>query len=167
MAGPNFPRDPVIIALVDRPAFLTWPHVEKDGILCLLPSTTDIDHAAPAEVTASVVGDSCELIEKLIRGERNEDFSREFLSYWGWGADRWGGNIWSLLRPEGPSRIFVYWRGQNFYLLGESPEQLTKWLEMAPLSRTVEGLNSSASINLIGGSSTGASSLLSRSITSA
>lgn len=128
MAGPNFPRVPVIVALVDRPPFLTWPHVEKDGILCLLPSTTDIDHAAPAEVMASVVGDSCELIEQLIRGERNEDFRREFLSYWGWGADRWAGDIWSLLRPEGPSRHFVYWRGQNFYLLGESPEQLTKWL---------------------------------------
>jgi molybdopterin/thiamine biosynthesis adenylyltransferase len=128
MAGPNFPRDAVIVALVDRPPFLSWPHVEKDGILCLLPSTTDIDHAAPAEVTANVLGDSCELVEQLIRGERNEDFRREFLSYWGWSADRWGGDIWSLLRPEGPSRHFYYWRGQGFYLLGETPEQLTKWL---------------------------------------
>lgn len=128
MAGPNFPRDPVMIALVDRPPFLVWPHVEKDGVLCLLPSTTDIDYAAPTEVTANVLGDSCDLIEQLVRRERDDDFRREFLSYWGWGADRWGGDIWSLLRPEGPSRHFYYWRGQGFYLLGETTEQLTKWL---------------------------------------
>lgn len=128
LAGQHFPREPILVALVDRPPFLTWPHVEKDGILCLLPSTTDVDHGAPVEVAASVLNDACELIEQLVRGERAEDFQNEFLSYWGWGVDSWRRDLWSLLQPEPPSRHFYYWRGQGFFLLGENTEQLSKWL---------------------------------------
>src|SRR4051794_34259877 len=35
----DFPRLPPKVALVDRPEFLTWPHVEEDGVLCLLPDS--------------------------------------------------------------------------------------------------------------------------------
>mgnify|MGYP001224356086 CR=1 FL=1 len=129
LVGPNFPRESILVALVDRPPFLTWPHVEKDGVLCVQPSTTDVDHSAPAEVAATVLNDACELVEQLIRGERTEDFKNEFLSYWGWGVDSWRRDIWSLLLPDGPSRHFCYWRGQGFYLLGETTEQLTRWLK--------------------------------------
>src|SRR4051812_28938504 len=33
---PGFPRRAPKVAIVDRPKFLTWPHVEEDGVLCLL-----------------------------------------------------------------------------------------------------------------------------------
>lgn len=128
LAGPTFPREPVLVALVDRPPFLTWTHVEKDGVLCLLPSSAAIDHAAPAEVAASVLTDACELIAEQLRGEAHEDFRREFLSYWGGSSERENQAIWSLLRPEGPSRNFYYWPAKGFYLIGESTEQLTQWL---------------------------------------
>ena len=128
LTGPAFPREPVLVALVDRPPFLTWTHVEKDGVLCLLPSSAAIDHAAPAEVAASVLSDACELIAEQLRGEGCEDFRREFLSYWGGSSERENQAIWSLLRPEEPSRNFYYWPAKRFYLIGESIEQLTQWL---------------------------------------
>lgn len=39
----GFPRVPPKVVLVDRPPFLTWPHVEEDGVLCLLPDSAEVD----------------------------------------------------------------------------------------------------------------------------
>ena len=35
------------ISLVDRPEFLSWPHVESDGVLCLLGEASTIDPRQP------------------------------------------------------------------------------------------------------------------------
>ena len=43
VATVGFPTAPVRTALVDHPAFMTWPHVESDGILCLLPNMAGFD----------------------------------------------------------------------------------------------------------------------------
>src|SRR4029077_7433494 len=47
LASRNFPFSPPRIALVDRPDFLTWAHVEENGLLFLLPehSTLCIDQS--------------------------------------------------------------------------------------------------------------------------
>src|SRR5436309_3426218 len=35
----GFPYAPPLVAVVERPPPLTWPHIEDDGVLCLLPSS--------------------------------------------------------------------------------------------------------------------------------
>jgi hypothetical protein len=122
-----FPREPIKVALVDRPQFLAWPHVEKDGVLCLLPSSAEVDRLEPVAACAAVLNEACELVAKSSTSENAEDFREEFLTYWGWDVKKWQIPIWSLLKPEGPSRVFYYWSGQTFFLLGETKEDLQRW----------------------------------------
>jgi hypothetical protein len=64
----GFPWTPVRIALVDRPAFLDWPHVEHDGVLCLMTSQATIDRRRPAEVAQYFLEEAHALVSRLIAG---------------------------------------------------------------------------------------------------
>lgn len=123
-----FPRTAAQVALIDRPDYLTWPHVNKDGVLCILPDIAEVDPALPAEATANIFGQACTLIEELIAGQRQEDFRDEFNSYWSREAIR-GVPFYSLCAPRAPSRLISVWRGQQFYLLGDDESQLLTWLK--------------------------------------
>src|SRR5882757_4062202 len=76
----GFPSVPPRIALVDRPPFLTWPHVEKDGVLCLTPETTTMSVDHPYDGVAWLLGEAFRMIETAIRGELDDDFRTEFLT---------------------------------------------------------------------------------------
>src|ERR1700741_4481508 len=54
----GFPSIPARVALVDRPPFLTWPHVEKDGVLCLFPDTTTMSVDDPYDGVASLLAEA-------------------------------------------------------------------------------------------------------------
>lgn len=125
---PGFPRKAAKIAMVDRPPFLSWPHVEKDGVLCLLSSASEVSSYNPIEVTQQLLGDAAGLVEELAAGARDADFTDEFLSYWSWDASVDAPAVRSLLLPRGPSRPVRLWRGKRFYLLGESDKALETWL---------------------------------------
>lgn len=128
LADSRFPRGPLRVALVDRPAFLTWPHVEKDGVLCLLPGNAEVAMSEPAAVAANLLGAACELIEDSVAGRNADDFRTEFLSYWNWAATERAPEIRSLLAPAPPTRVVRVWRGQGFYLLGDSEPVMLDWL---------------------------------------
>lgn len=124
----GFPWQPPRIALVDRPPFLTWPHVERDGILCLASNMLDVDPDDPAGVAAYMLDDAAKLIERLIAGELDTDFQDEFLSYWDYAADEGGPHFISLLRAEPPTREVRVWRGKKVYILAETDAELDGWL---------------------------------------
>lgn len=123
----GFPWQPARVALVDAPPFLTWPHVEKDHILCLAPNSFEVNPAAPAAGVAFLLGEAEQAVNDLAAGKCDGDFRDEFLSYWHW-ASHSGTRIVSLLRPEPPTRSVVLWRGKHFYLVGETADQLRAWL---------------------------------------
>ncbi len=123
----GFPWQPPRVALVDAPKFLTWPHVEKDNVLCLVPNSFEFDPDKPAAVVSHLLGLAETAVNELISGERDADFADEFLSYWDW-AKTEGTQVISLLRSEGPSREIALWRGKSFYLLGENIDDLRNWL---------------------------------------
>lgn len=124
----GFPWQAPTIALVDRPAHLTWPHVEPDGGLCLASNLTDIDSDAPEAVVFRLVGDAIILIEHLIAGELIEHFRDEFLSYWDHGAHHSGPGIVSLLRAAAPSRVVRLWRGKSACILADTDADLERFL---------------------------------------
>ena len=64
----GFPFVPARIALVDRPDFLTWPHIEEDGVLCLLPDHGTISIDDPYDGVSVLLGMACDLIEGFVRG---------------------------------------------------------------------------------------------------
>ena len=124
----DFPYTPPRIAIADGPDILSWPHLEKDGLLCILPPDSAVSSQNPSKVTAYVLGKACRLIEKNISGRNVEDFRLEFLSYWVLATDKSAINFISILEPRGPSRPIAVWRGRNVRVVGENPEVLRQWL---------------------------------------
>jgi ThiF family protein/E2/UBC family protein B len=127
----GFPSTPARVALVDRPPFLTWPHVEKDGVLCLFPDTTTMSVDDPYDGVASLLSEAFTMVGAAIRGELDGDFRTEFLTYWHHmerGGDR---TVLSLLDPGPPSRPVRVWEGVSQTVVAENDEQLRAWLRNA------------------------------------
>jgi hypothetical protein len=139
----DFPHTPPRVGLVDRPDFLTWPHVERDGVLCALPEPAEVSPWRPGQVAAHVLGEACRLIEDCIAGRNEDDLRDEFLSYWGWATTPGCPTILSLVDPAPPTRLVRVWRGAEFFLIGESDAAIQAWLEhrfpgLNPSQRTIE-----------------------------
>jgi len=133
------------ISLVDRPGFLTWPHVESDGVLCLLCEATTIDPLRPKEVLAELLKDACELIGASERGENVDHFRDEFLTYWSHATEKPGIQYYSLLGDSERTRIIQCWAAKGAVYVGDSADAVLTWLRKRfgykPIfSETVEGL---------------------------
>ncbi|WP_081851997.1 ThiF family adenylyltransferase [Pseudorhizobium marinum] len=133
---PWFPSISARTALVDHPGRLTWPHVEGDGVLCLLSNSHDADLDDPVNVIDHLIARSCKLIDDLLHGEIIErDFKEEFLTYWNYDLND-PRRVYSLVSPEGPTRGIFAWHGGSFSVVGETEEQLMAWLK-----RRFEGIS--------------------------
>jgi len=130
----GFPWQLPRVALIDRPPFLTWPHVERDGLLCLASNVVEGDPADPVGTVTAMLGAASSLIETLIAGGYESEFRDEFATYWDYAADP-GTSMISLLRCEPPTREVRVWRGKNYYLLAEDEANLLRWLENRTGSR--------------------------------
>ena len=129
VATAGFPSVPVWTALVDHPPFMTWPHVESDGILCLLPNMAECDPDDPCAVAENLLGRSVRLVEELLEGSIVErDFREEFLTYWAYKSHEDGTRFFSLLRPAPPSRVVRVWRGRGLEIVGEDATTLARWV---------------------------------------
>lgn len=130
LLGPNFPSGYPRTALFDRPEKTVWPHIEHDGILCLLPVMAEVNPEDPAGVAINLLSRSVRLVEELLEGTIvDRDFREEFLTYWFYGSDPDAPRVFSLVRPEPPSRALRVWRdGQGLSIVGESQEALERWL---------------------------------------
>lgn len=122
-----FPRQPPRVAVVERPEFLTWPHVEKDGVLCLLGDHAEIDFTRPVEVASTLLSSAADLVGELVSTGLPDDFRAEFNTYWRRVVQPQRPTVYSLLSPVPPSRLVRVWQGSNFYLLGEQDE-IEGWL---------------------------------------
>ena len=124
----GFPSTPARVALVDRPSFLTWPHVEKDGVLCLMPDHATLSVDDPYDGIVYLFENAFELVEASIRGELDDDFRAEFLTYWHHAEKGPARTVLSLLDPVPPSRIISVWEGTTQTVLAENDEKLRAWL---------------------------------------
>lgn len=129
LAGSHFPTTPVRTALVDHPQAMTWPHVESDGVLCLLPNIAEWDPDDPSAVALGLVHRSIGLIEELLEGSIVErDFREEFVTYWGYKVHSRGEALFSLVAPAPPSRRVWVWRGKGLEVVGDDQESLASWV---------------------------------------
>jgi hypothetical protein len=126
----GFPSTPARIALVDRPPFLTWPHVEKDGVLCVFPDTTTMSVDEPYDGVAALLDEAFAMVGAAIRGELDGDFRTEFLTYWHH-AERGDRTVLSLLDPSPPSRQVRVWEGVSQTIVAENDEHIRAWLQNA------------------------------------
>lgn len=124
----DFPYTPPRIAVANGPDALAWPHLETDGLLCILPSDSAASSEDVAGVVKYVLGEACRLIEDSVTEKNTEDFRREFLSYWNLATDEGARKFISLLDPQGPSRRMSVWHGERMRVVGENPQALHRWL---------------------------------------
>jgi hypothetical protein len=124
----GFPFVPARIALVDRPDFLTRPHIEKDGVLCLLPAHGTVSVDDPYGAVAGLLKMAYELIDGFLQGDYNDEFRAEFLSYWSNSAKAQDRTILSLIDPVPPSRIIKVWEGRKRIVIADDSERLQAWL---------------------------------------
>jgi len=127
LADGTVPFGPPKIALVDRPAALTWPHLEPDGVLCPIPTQASFDFRRPEHVVQELLFSSTKLIEDNISGQTQRDFQSEFHSYW-IQAKPDGKPFRSLLTPRAPSRKAYAWLGEQFNLVADRPRNIVSWM---------------------------------------
>jgi molybdopterin/thiamine biosynthesis adenylyltransferase len=128
LVGTDFPFEAVRFALVDRPEFLTWPHVERDGLLCLLQSNSNVDHGRPLATFQNLLGKAHRLIEECIAGTNATDFEAEFETYWNYAVSDGTKPCRSLLTLDGKNRVVSIWRGKDFDLVADGPGKIASWL---------------------------------------
>jgi hypothetical protein len=128
IVGRGFPSVPARVALVDRPAFLTSPHVERDGVLCLMPDHATLSVDDPYDGVVSLLDEAFRMIEASIRGELDEDFRAEFLTYWHHAEQGTARTVLSLVAPAPPSRHVSVWEGARQTVVAENDDQLRAWL---------------------------------------
>ncbi len=125
----SFPFSTPRFSLVDRPPFLTWPHVERDGMLCLLPDTTPIDSTQPAALVEYLLTNATKLVADLEKGEHRDHLKDEFQTYWSQSADL-GIKVFSLLNvTQRHSRLVQAWIGESAIFVGETAMDVSRWLE--------------------------------------
>ncbi|MEX2375433.1 MAG: E2/UBC family protein [Dehalococcoidia bacterium] len=129
LVGDTFPFEPPLVTLVDRPPHLTWPHLESDGLICLLPNGSTVTPNDPLAVIKHLLDEVVHWFEVSEAGSNLDDFRAEFLSYWS--ADPDAPLIRSLLEPNGPSRAIAIHRTKGLYILAETATALTRWLDHA------------------------------------
>ena len=127
-ADPQFPFSLPHFFLLDRPPFLSWPHIEEDGLLCLRPRRVT-KFRQPDKVIGQLLSeDVYPLIVACESGANQNDFRTEFYSYWNRGLSTEEDMVRSLLEPRGPSRLVQVWRGQTCSVVGETEQQVLAWL---------------------------------------
>ena len=124
----RFPYSAVRVALPEGPAPLEWPHMESDGILCVLPEQATISPRDPVGVTQCVLDDAMALIRECRDGSIVDDFRDEFLSYWTIATDKEVSPFVSLISPNAPSRDVVVWYGETVRVCADDRATLSGWL---------------------------------------
>ena len=126
----NFPYSAARVALPKKEPGgpLKWPHVESDGVLCLLSEQATISSRHPINVTETVLNEALELVKNCRNGDIIDDFRDEFLSYWNIGTDKNAPLFISLITPNGPSRHVIVWYSKAMYVCADDRDTLDGWL---------------------------------------
>jgi len=124
----NFPYSFPRICIEDGPELLSWPHLERHGLLCTMPSEASGDWAQPTKIVDFVLGQAARLIEHNLHSDVHADFQEEFLSYWSYACEAQSINGVSILEPVGPARQVHAYTGMSTWYFGETKRKLTDWL---------------------------------------
>lgn len=125
----SFPFSRPTLVLVDRPPFGTWPHVERDGALCIWPDGARLAASPPGEIVDLALHRACTLIGSGAAGCGTADFRDEMLSYWNPATHAGAPVIRSLLRPAGPSRAVFAGDVAGFPIVAETEADWWRWAE--------------------------------------
>jgi hypothetical protein len=137
----RFPRSRPRIGLAAPPLFPSYPHVEDDGLVCILSPVDELDPTKPVGIAKHVLAGAANILEQGLGHTNDNDFRAEFVSYWNPTAK--GIEVRSLVDPCGPTRRISVWRGKHFYVVANSKKDLLSWVDNAfgkPAAKIESGL---------------------------
>lgn len=124
----DFPYSAPILAFSNTDRFLIWPHVERDGTLCIFPHSTTIDPNNPVGVVDDLFEEFYSYFLDASTGKLNADFEAEFLSYWTWGgADETARKVFSIVHPEDKTKEICAFLGRKRIVVADNPDSLIDW----------------------------------------
>ncbi|WP_318556357.1 ThiF family adenylyltransferase [Geobacter anodireducens] len=123
----EFPYSPPRIAVYPAPPILTWPHLENEGLLCLLADGATFSVENIEAVTRALLSDACTLVTACLNGEIDEQFEDEFDSYWlQWPATT--KRFQSLCAPGGVTRWVYSSRLRQLRIVADDRKVLESWM---------------------------------------
>ena len=125
----NFPFSLPRIAVDVGLEPLKWPHLERDGLLCVVPNLTSSNHRHAKAVTRNVLAAACALIEHNVGENTEEELRDEFLSYWSYACDKDSLACISIVSPNGPTRQIAVWKSANQWYFADDEVSLRHWLD--------------------------------------
>ena len=123
-----FPFRPPQIRLVEAPEDVSWPHRERDDVLCLVPETASFDPEDPVGGVVNLLNMTIELSRKVAAGLGDAEFRSEVLSYWTHTVPAERPPIYSIVEPLPVSRPIRVWTGSSNFTIADDEEILTTWL---------------------------------------
>lgn len=123
----RFPFSLPRIALPDAKSFLKIPHVESDGVLCLMTGSEGVALDGVPGVARYLLDKAIDLVQQANQGSLQADFIEELESYWIQAATS-DTRFWNLVSAEPASRAIAFWEGKKYVLLAENKEDGARWL---------------------------------------
>lgn len=116
------------------PVPLTYPHIEKDGYLCIAEAAVPKDEEKLEAVARYIIVESRELIKKCVSGENQKDFQDEILSYWDREKSENTPKCYSLLDldKDETARKVTVWKGVDgkpINFIADTTDQGKLWLD--------------------------------------
>jgi len=121
----QFPWTAPRMGLCQPSPFPSYPHVEHNGLICVLSHVDECDPHNVLGTATHVLNGAADILAQGLAGTNADDFRTEFLSYWNAGAL---GRVTSILHPCEPSRAITVWPGKLGLLAAESPTDIRSWL---------------------------------------
>src|SRR5579863_2644418 len=124
----SFPFTAPRIALDGPQQFLLWPHVEWDGVLCILGSNSSVSSSDPVGVVQHLLAQAVKLVEASLAGANAADFETEFNTYWHHKATDGSNRCRSLVTLDSRNRIISLWRGRSYDIIADDEPSIRNWL---------------------------------------
>ena len=111
------------------PEFLKYPHIEKDGFLCLTSQKNVVNESNIEGIACDAINDALNLLTACFSQSNQADFQDELLSYWSLLVDDKKQKFYSLidLSNSNSSKLIKVWAGKYYYLFSETEEKIKAW----------------------------------------
>lgn len=122
-----YPYTLPLVALAEKPHPATLPHVEEDGVLCLVPSGSLMELPADIRHVDEIFADAVKVLQEGVDGSNRQDFLDEVSTYWclGQAATK---SFWVTLSDSKTSRRIRATDLGSSILLAENDAGLQTWL---------------------------------------
>lgn len=121
----NFPDEPPKARVLDAgELFLTNPHIDRNGYVCVIPDSSSIDSSDPVALFQYVVTS----VRDILKGTASADFQDEFTSYWNRALDDDVAVCFVIDPPESLPKVFHVVIRDELICASASSESLNCWL---------------------------------------